>query len=551
MPIFHDAAVLWRKARRERSTSLHLRLFAFFALFLVAVVSGFLLLLLACGVFDSAGKESRLWMERELDSVAAEIAQDYGKLSVQGLSYAEQLTADAEVFLQKNECRGAELAARPELLEGLLTAQMPTLLSALSHSECSGAFVLLNATVNPALENAETSRAGVFIKRTEPNAINLIGSKIHYLRGPASIARSYGVELLGQWQMEFDTDYLPFLEDYFETLQDHSGLPLSRLYYWSGRILMKDNSESAMLLCFPLIARDGSVYGMCGLEVSSMLFKLRYSPDNSRYPRIFSILSPLEDDLPDTVAGLLAGNSYLTNPQLGQFLFVRKEAAGLTLFSAMQADSYVGLSRAVNLYPAGSPFEGESWAVSVLMPFTDFRDALQASRATLYGGIAGVLLLSILLAALVSRRTIRPVVNAIERLKTSSRTELPKTKIAEIDDLIEFLSAQDKARDALESELARTKQAAGAGAEAAPDLTAYAEFVQNIGTLSAAERAVFELYMEGYTAREIADKLYLSINTIKTHNKRIYMKLNVTSRKELMVYVQMMAREPGKEESRG
>ena len=32
----------------------------------------------------------------------------------------------------------------------------------------------------------------------------------------------------------------------------------------------------------------------------------------------------------------------------------------------------------------------------------------------------------------------------------------------------------------------------------------------------------------------------LSINTIKTHNRRIYTKLNVTSRKELMVYVEMM-----------
>lgn len=55
-----------------------------------------------------------------------------------------------------------------------------------------------------------------------------------------------------------------------------------------------------------------------------------------------------------------------------------------------------------------------------------------------------------------------------------------------------------------------------------------------------AERAVFDLYMEGHTAKEIADILCLSINTIKTHNRRIYMKLNVSSRKELMVYIQMM-----------
>ena len=64
--------------------------------------------------------------------------------------------------------------------------------------------------------------------------------------------------------------------------------------------------------------------------------------------------------------------------------------------------------------------------------------------------------------------------------------------------------------------------------------------MENIQTLSAAERAVFDLYLQGHTAREIAAILCLSINTIKTHNRRIYMKLNVTSRKELLVYIQMM-----------
>ena len=98
-----------------------------------------------------------------------------------------------------------------------------------------------------------------------------------------------------------------------------------------------------------------------------------------------------------------------------------------------------------------------------------------------------------------------------------------KTHIPEIDDLIEFLSTQDEAPDPLPGQSALCQ-----------------EFVKNIDTLSAAEQAVFDLYMRGHTAREIAEILCLSINTIKTHNRRIYMKLNVTSRKELMVYIQMM-----------
>ena len=48
------------------------------------------------------------------------------------------------------------------------------------------------------------------------------------------------------------------------------------------------------------------------------------------------------------------------------------------------------------------------------------------------------------------------------------------------------------------------------------------------------------------TQKMIAEILCLSINTIKTHNKRIYIKLNVASRRELLLYVEML-KEAGKE----
>lgn len=66
------------------------------------------------------------------------------------------------------------------------------------------------------------------------------------------------------------------------------------------------------------------------------------------------------------------------------------------------------------------------------------------------------------------------------------------------------------------------------------------DFVERIPTLTKAETAVFDLYAEGHTAKEIAELLFLSINTIKTHTKRIYAKLNVSSRKELLLYARMM-----------
>jgi len=49
------------------------------------------------------------------------------------------------------------------------------------------------------------------------------------------------------------------------------------------------------------------------------------------------------------------------------------------------------------------------------------------------------------------------------------------------------------------------------------------------GHLSPRERRIVELLATGYAYKEIADRLDLSIETVKTHLKRVYRKLRVTS----------------------
>jgi DNA-binding CsgD family transcriptional regulator len=53
------------------------------------------------------------------------------------------------------------------------------------------------------------------------------------------------------------------------------------------------------------------------------------------------------------------------------------------------------------------------------------------------------------------------------------------------------------------------------------------------GSLTASERQVVELAVEGLTNPRIAQKLFLSTNTVKTHLQRAYRKLGVASRTEL------------------
>ena len=52
--------------------------------------------------------------------------------------------------------------------------------------------------------------------------------------------------------------------------------------------------------------------------------------------------------------------------------------------------------------------------------------------------------------------------------------------------------------------------------------------------LSGREIVVLQLAADGLTQREIADQLYISYNTVKTHLKATYRKLGATSRDEAL-----------------
>ena len=54
--------------------------------------------------------------------------------------------------------------------------------------------------------------------------------------------------------------------------------------------------------------------------------------------------------------------------------------------------------------------------------------------------------------------------------------------------------------------------------------------------LSEREKQVLHLYVNGYKSSEIGGILYMSVNTVETHKKRIKEKLNLTRKADLLTY---------------
>jgi DNA-binding CsgD family transcriptional regulator/methionine-rich copper-binding protein CopC len=53
--------------------------------------------------------------------------------------------------------------------------------------------------------------------------------------------------------------------------------------------------------------------------------------------------------------------------------------------------------------------------------------------------------------------------------------------------------------------------------------------------ISSRERDIIELMLEGLGNKDIAERLFISLNTVKTHNRNIFRKMNVGSRFELVM----------------
>lgn len=67
----------------------------------------------------------------------------------------------------------------------------------------------------------------------------------------------------------------------------------------------------------------------------------------------------------------------------------------------------------------------------------------------------------------------------------------------------------------------------------------FRSFAEKVKTLTSAERRILDYYIAGHDIADIPDLAYISIHTVKKHNRSIYQKLEIASRDELMLYIEL------------
>ena len=213
----------------------------------------------------------------------------FDQLAVMGVNLSEDMSAEVDKELALRQMSFAQLNDSPEVLNALEEEMIEPLCRRLRQTGCSGAFVLLDATVNTRMEGAEHSRAGLYVQKSGADTPTV---PLLLYRGSAEVGKAHSVMPHRKWRMEFQTDQFP---DYDRWMTPGSA-PLYQSYTLTERFELPGTSEEVQLFLLPLRGRDGTMYGLCGFEISESYFKQNFAQPTG-FDRLSCLLAPAGDGL--------------------------------------------------------------------------------------------------------------------------------------------------------------------------------------------------------------------------------------------------------------
>ena len=507
---------------KRQSVGMQRKLMLYWVSMILVVFAAVILLLSIAGAFSQNDVQLHEVMELHMNNTRDSLTSHLDRLTAQSLELSRELSRELEAALAQEGVTLGEANDDPERLLRLQQVMYPLVNTTPHTADCNGAYVILDATANTSLEVAEHSRSGIHLRYSNLSASSPVTPTVVYFRGIPDIARQKDLELHNRWNLEFDTDQLPGCRELMDSSVDR---PAER-YFWSRRIDLKDTWESAMLLCVPIVGSDGSIYGVCGVELSALYFQLSYPAVEGKFGSAVTVLAPIRDSrlmLSEGLVGSVSG-AYLDGQEtlaVHQGRYYNEYDSG--------TERYIGLHQTVQISKGEA---GDTvWAAAILIPQDSYAAYTADVQKTWVIAALGLLLILLAFSFFLARRFVRPITDSLKRFQ---QEEMPEpcisSGISEVDELAEFLHARARNQRLEQGDLP-------------PNIAElFDQFVERKDLLTEAERNILRYYIDGHEISEIPDLAFISMSTVRKHNRSIYEKLGVASRDELMLYIDLLRR---------
>ena len=526
------------------------RRFAFYVFSVICLFLAVIIILLNLfGILNPTNRQIMNDLNARLSACSERIERDCDELAACAISFSGQLERSIQDYLTENHISFEELENNPKALDDLQNKLYDSVYLNMQVAPASGAFYILDTTAN---SNSDTELySGIYLKYINLYSENTVNNDFSIYRGSFSTGKSRGINFHSGWKNESSTD---FFEHCNETFSDGTH------YVLSPATTIPDTWERARYIYVPIRGYDDAVIGVCGFEINDLLFQLSYKTEDSRWG---TEICGLLDEHDGIYSGQFSLGRY--NHTDSSLNIIHRRSSQLFDFGN---ENCVGLTKEIVL-------GDEAFSVAVMLPETQYESFLRKGQIHILLIFLIAAILALICCVCMSKKYVSPILKKIEQVK-SNEDFGEQLHIREIDDLFAFLEekdnyyeqqldnlenakqfAEEEARKAKEEyekaskkyELAKSeidRLAEKHNEEIIPE--EYHFFVENLSMLTPAEYRVYELYLSGKNAKQIAENLHITENTLKYHNKNIYSKLGISSRKQLLRFAALKQHRDGKED---
>ncbi|MBE6857746.1 MAG: helix-turn-helix transcriptional regulator [Ruminococcus sp.] len=537
--------------RQFKSEGLSMRRrFAFYILSVICLFLAIIIILLNLfGILNPADRQIMNSLNSRLAVCSERIEHDCDELASCAISFAGQLEDSIQKFLTDNNISFDELENNSEALDELQNKLYASVYLNMQVAPASGAFYILDTTANS--NSTEKLYNSIYLKYINLCSENTVNNDFSIYRGSFSTGKSRGINFHSGWKNESCTD---FFNDCEEVFSQGTHFVLSTV------APIPDTWERARYIYVPIRDYDDHIIGVCGFEINDLLFQLSHKTLNGSCG---IEICGLIDERNDVYSGQFSSgrfNNAVNNLDI--------EFSDDFYFFDFGDEKCIGLTQNISIGK-------DIFSIAVMIPETQYNYFLRKGQINIILIFLIIAILAFVCCIFISKKYVSPILKKIEQVK-SKEDYGKQLRIREIDDLFAFLEEKDNyyeqqlddlenAKKFAEEEARKAKEEYEKASEkyqlAKSEIDRLAEkhkeeivpeeynfFVENLSTLTPAEYRVYELYLSGKTAKQIAEILHITENTIKYHNKNIYGKLGISSRKQLLRYASLKQHRDGKED---
>lgn len=572
-----------------------------FIIYLLSLVllagSAMLILLNVIGIVQPPSHDIDRFLEYELNTRTNDIKRQMNALAAHNIDLSQQLQNDIDrVMLEQGIYNNYDaLNNNPEALTAIQQATYQTLAAKMQQAPASGALYLINASVNTNL--LEPTYNGLFLKFTNIYSENTLFNETCMFRGNPQVARNNNISLYSTWQLELNVHAYPQADKLLHAKENN----ISQQYILTDVAHLKESWEQSRLFLMPINSNNGRIIGICGFEISSVYFQQRTKQANYKgYPLITAILDKKADN---EYQGQLSNPAFFVNATIkmssdgeheffiaGQESFIgytaplKVGASEHKVAVMLPADSYyhlqqqakmrllimLGIILLLSLLSAGyfskryvdplvadlqqlqqNPDAPPQANVLELNQFFEFLQSHSEQQAEKLRQLQsennqvqkqyGLAAMRLQEAQEKQKQTANQYIHLEEQL-AALQNEIQQVRLQMEQTQQEKLQAQqerEQAQQQFNFAQAALEKAIEKKLESV-DPDSYQMFIDNLTTLTPKEEDIFNLYVQGCSTKDIISQLGITENTLKYHNKNIYSKLGVKTRKELLQYIELM-----------